>query len=59
MVIEIKKVKKEKKLEKALDEALEQIHNRRYTMGMKGNVVLMGFAFWGKVPAIRIESISV
>lgn len=59
IVIEIKKVKKEKKLEKALDEALEQIHNRRYTMGMKGDVVLMGFAFWGKVPAIRIESISV
>ncbi len=25
----------------------------------EGDVVLMGFAFWGKVPVIRIESISV
>ena len=52
-------MKKERKLEKALDDALDQIHNRRYTMGMEGDVVLMGFAFWGKVPVIRIESISV
>ena len=59
VVIEIKRVKKERKLEKALDDALDQIHNRRYTMGMEGDVVLMGFAFWGKVPAIRIESIPV
>lgn len=25
----------------------------------EGDVVLMGFAFWGKVPVIRIESIPV
>ena len=25
---------------------------------LEGDVVLMGFAFWGKVPAIRIENIS-
>ena len=55
VVIGVKKVGKEKKLGKALDEALEQIHDRRYTMGMKGRVILMGFAFWGKVPSIRIE----
>lgn len=55
VVIEVKKVGKEKKLGKALDEALEQIHDRRYTMGMKGRVILIGFAFWSKVPSIRIE----
>lgn len=59
MVIEVKRVKKEKKLGNALDQALEQIHDRRYTMGMEGDVTLMGFAFWGKVPAVRIEHITV
>ncbi len=59
MVIEVKRAKKEKKLGKALDQALEQIHDRRYTMGMEGDVTLMGFAFWGKVPAVRIEHITV
>lgn len=59
MVIEVKRAKKEKKLGKALDQVLEQIHDRRYTMGMEGDVTLMGFAFWGKVPAVRIEHITV
>ena len=59
MIFELKKVRSEDRLDQGLDEALGQIHDRRYCMGMKGRVILVGMSFFGKTSKVRIETIIV
>ena len=57
IIFELKVAEKEKDLDARVDEAFEQIHDRRYYDGMEGRVVLIGMAFWNKVPRVRIGSV--
>ncbi|MDR1222345.1 MAG: PD-(D/E)XK nuclease domain-containing protein [Tannerella sp.] len=45
----------EKKIDTLLDEALNQIHERRYYNKYSGKVLLLGIAFSGKQPGCRME----
>ena len=58
IVFELKVAEKEKDLDARVDEAFEQIHDRRYYDGWEGRVVLIGMAFWNKVPKVRIGSVT-
>lgn len=58
MIFEIKKADTEERLGTEIDEALAQIHKRRYYLGMPGKVILVGLAFFGKIPKGRIETID-
>ena len=58
MIFELKKVNSEDELNKGLDDAIKQIHDRRYYRGMPGKVILVGIAFWIKIPRVRIEVIE-
>ena len=58
MIFELKKVDSENRLAEGLDEAMRQIHDRRYYMGMKGRVVLVAMSFFGKIPMTRIDTID-
>ena len=33
------------------------LHDRKYYLGMKGNVILIGLAFWGKVVRGKVDRI--
>lgn len=55
IIMELKAVKTESKLDSGLDEALNQIREKRYSMGIPGEVVLIGMSFWKKVPKVRVE----
>ena len=57
IIFELKVAEKEKDLDARVDEAFEQIHDRRYYDGWEGRVVLIGMAFWNKVPKVRIGSV--
>lgn len=52
IIIELKVVDSGYDLDADAIEALQQIHDRKYYLGMKGNVILIGLAFWGKVDRI-------
>ncbi len=58
MIFELKVADSEKKLDSEADDAIRQIHRKRYYLGMPGDVVLVGLAFWVKVPRGRIEIID-
>lgn len=58
MVFELKVVRKESELDKGVDDDISQIHKNRYYNGLKGTVVLVGIAFWGKVVKARVETID-
>jgi hypothetical protein len=47
----------EKKINTLLDEALNQIHERRYYNKYPGKVLLLGIAFSGKQPGCRMEKL--
>ena len=55
MILEFKKVDSEKDLVPATEEAIRQIRDKRYALGMPSDTVLIGMAFWGKVPKVLIE----
>ena len=55
MILEFKKVDSEKELVPATEDAIRQIRERRYALGMPSDTVLIGMAFWGKVPKVLIE----
>ena len=38
-------------------EAIQQIHDRKYCLGMKGDVILIGLAFRGKVVRGKVEKV--
>ena len=59
MIIELKVADSESVLDSEVDGALEQIRSRRYHLGMTGKVVLVGLAFFGKVPRCRTEVITI
>ena len=59
IIIELKKSDKETDLEKDANEGLTQIHEKRYYMGMKGTVLLYSISFWGKVPFVKHERMTV
>ena len=58
MILEFKKVDSEKDLVPATEEAIRQIRDKRYALGMPSDTVLIGMAFWGKVPKVLIGSSS-
>ena len=58
MIFELKKVRSEAELDAGLDDAIAQIHRRRYYLGMPGKVVLAGMSVFGKIPKARIEVID-
>lgn len=58
MIFELKVASSEDVLEKEAYEGLRQIHDRKYYLGMNGDVVLVGVAFWGKVPRAVTETVS-
>ena len=54
MILEFKKVDSERELVPATEEAIRQIRERRYALGMPSDTVLIGMAFWGKIPKVLI-----
>ena len=58
MIFELKVAASEEKLDSEVEDAIRQIHKKRYYLGMPGEVVLVGLAFWVKVPKGRIEIID-
>ena len=54
MILEFKKVDSEKDLVPATEEAIRQIRDKRYALGMPSDTVLIGMAFWGKVPKVLV-----
>ena len=59
IIMELKVADSESVLDSEVDGALEQIRSRRYHLGMTGKVVLVGLAFFGKVPRCRTEVVSI
>ena len=57
IIVEIKVAERKKDLDARVTEAFEQIHDREYYKGMEGRTILMGLAFWKKIPKARIESV--
>lgn len=58
LVFELKVAHSKKDLDKELDDAFWQIHDRRYYAGMPGKVILIGISFFVKTPKVRIEVID-
>ena len=58
MIFELKIADSEEELDAGVDEAIGQIHDRKYYLGMPGKVVLVGLAFWKKIPRGKIEIID-
>ena len=58
IILELKKVDSENHLDKGLDEAMGQIHEKKYYAGMKGETILIAIAFWEKFPRIRTETVD-
>ena len=57
IIIELKKSDNEEDLEACAENAVKQIHDRKYYANMHGKVILIGLAFWGKIPKTIIETI--
>ncbi len=57
MIFELKVADEEKDLDTKVAEAFAQIHDREYYNGMEGRIILVGMAFWNKVPKIEIGSV--
>ncbi len=57
MIFELKVAARKKDLPAKVAEAFEQIHDREYYNGMEGRVILVGMAFWNKVPKIEVGSV--
>ena len=58
IILELKKIDSEKHLDEGLDEAMGQIHEKKYHAGMKGETILIAIAFWGKFSRIRTETVD-
>lgn len=55
----LQKVDSERKLDDEAQAAIRQIHDKRYFHGMRGEVILAGVAFCGKIPKVVTETIIV
>ena len=58
IIIELKKADNEEDLEVCAENAVKQIHDRKYYANMHGKVILVGLAFWGKIPKSVVETID-
>lgn len=58
IIIELKIADSADDLPKEVDGAIDQIHERKYYLGMNGDVILIGLAFWGKIVRGKVEKIS-
>ena len=58
IIIELKKADTEENLEVCAENAVKQIHDRKYYANMHGKVILIGLAFWGKIPKSVVETIG-
>ena len=56
IIIELKKADTEENLEVCAENAVKQIHDRKYYANMHGKVILIGLAFWGKIPKSIVET---
>ena len=59
IIIEIKRVDDEDGMGFGMGRAFDQISKRRYYQGIRGDVLLVGMVFCGKVPMIRSKRVSV
>ena len=50
IILELKVSDSMEGLEDSARDAIDQIHQKKYYLGMKGDVILVGLAFCGKVP---------
>lgn len=55
IIMELKVSDSEDDLPADAEAGLRQIHERKYYLGMKGTVILVGISFWGKVPYAKTE----
>lgn len=58
IIIELKTTDRIDGLDAAVQDALHQIHDRRYYNGMKGKVILYGIAFCGVVAKVGTETLD-
>ncbi len=58
IIIELKIADSADDLTKEVDRAIDQIHDRKYYLGMNGDVILIGLAFWGKIVRGKVQKIS-
>lgn len=58
VIIELKTADTDSALQSRAEEALRQIHDRRYYNGLSGDVILVGIAFHGVVPKVAVERLS-
>lgn len=58
LIFELKCMDSDKDLEKGAKEAMAQIHEKRYYLGMPGKVVLYGVCFCSKKPKVIVEAID-
>lgn len=59
IIIELKVSDSEDDLDRDVDDAILQIHDRKYYLGMDGDVILVGMAFRGKIVCGKVEKVSV
>ena len=55
IIFELKVAGSEDALNPEARDAIAQIHERKYYLGMTGRVMLYGISFWGKAPRIKLE----
>ena len=58
MIFELKKVDSDDLLDRGVEDALDQIRDKRYHMGMPGKVALIGMSFFGKIPKVAVEIVD-
>ena len=58
LVFELKCADSDEDLDKGAEDAMKQIHEKRYYLGMPGKVVLYGICFHSKTPRIIVETID-
>lgn len=58
LIMELKVADSKKDLDRELDRAFGQIHDRSYYAGLPGKVVLIAIAFYVKTPKVRVEVID-
>ena len=58
LIFELKCADSDEDLEKGAADAMAQIHEKRYYLGMPGKVVLYGICFHSKTPRVIVETID-
>ena len=58
MIFALKVADTENALDSEAGDAIAQIHERKYYLGMTGRIMLYGMSFWGKAPCIMLETLD-